>query len=154
MARRPPRATRTDPPCPYTTLFRAAHRARDRLGKHTQRARGGTVVALAHHAGPPGAGGEVDDATGAPLQHRAVENLARAQHRRHAIDLVGIEEVIDGMLPDILVDTGTGHVVHHHVDLAPAAHRRSDPGRDLGLAGPAVQHRAARTADLGFGVLA
>src|SRR3546814_7404439 len=28
MIRRPPRSTRTDPLCPYTTLFRSLHRAR------------------------------------------------------------------------------------------------------------------------------
>src|SRR3546814_17255950 len=40
MVRRPPRATRTDTLCPYTTLFRS-------LERHARQANGGSATAMA-----------------------------------------------------------------------------------------------------------
>src|SRR3546814_2122319 len=86
MRRRPPRSTRTDPPCPYTTLFRSVLSLAERLpprGRCAVRERDGAHVRAGIHGAQPG--DQRDGAAAPDSAERAV---------RHAVGFAGAGPVL------------------------------------------------------------
>src|SRR3546814_2047937 len=71
MIRRPPRSTRTETRCPYTTLFRAA--AGPFAGDEAP------VLAALADTGDQDLGGRVDDVVGVSLPARAPRSMSRSE---------------------------------------------------------------------------
>src|SRR3546814_6139247 len=79
MLRRPPKSTRTDTLCPYTTLFRSANTTGE--GTHGPLAQTHRTAGRRTDRPRPGRG--LDAAAGKPAQARWRSRAARAVHGRH-----------------------------------------------------------------------
>src|SRR3546814_3287748 len=123
MVRRPPRSTRTDTLCPYTTLFRSQHSLE--VAAH----RGPTVGAAEHAVGagvdlPPGAPQHVGEAVDRSEEHTSeLQSLIRTSYavlclkkktRRTRVDHQGRDRAGGGNKSSVTAPAHEPHLKNQH----------------------------------------